>query len=62
MAFRREQRRAQIAPVSALEVNRFGARRNGVGLDTDEVCYVELSRMRRAITLMSPLIFRRPER
>ncbi len=62
MVLRREERGAKIAPVGAREIDRFGALRNLVRLDADEVGYGELSRMRRAMTLMSPLILRRPER
>lgn len=62
MVLRREQRRAQIAAVGALEVNRLGAFGDGIGLNADEVSYGGLSRIRRAMTLMSPLIFKRPER
>jgi hypothetical protein len=62
VVLRREKRGAEIAAVCALEVERFGALRNRVRFDADEVGYWELSRIRRAMTLMSPLILRRPER
>jgi hypothetical protein len=62
MALRGEERGAKIAAVGAGEVERFSAFRNRVRLDADEVGYWELSKIKRAMTLISPLIFRRPER
>ncbi len=53
---------SQITAIGAVEVDCFGARRNGITGYTDEVRYGALSRTSRAITLMSPLILRRPDR
>ena len=61
-AGRGEDRCAQIAAIRAVKVDRLAMSGNRVRGDADEVGYRELSSISRAMTLISPAIFSRPER
>lgn len=59
---RGKQGAAKMAAVGAVKIKRLAADWSRIRRDFDKPGYRELSRVRRAITLMSPAIERRPDK